>query len=164
MWFTVNEATLVAVAVALVTVIFPLWAPLPTIAFIEVALTMVKEAAAVPPKATAVVQRKLVPVSVTIAPKLPLLGVNEVIVGDGGITVKLAALLQVPPGVITLIGPLVVPAFTLALMLVLLTRVKVDAATPLNFTAEALLKLLPLMLTVVYKAPLLGVNEVITGA
>jgi len=136
---TVNDFALVAVAEALVTVIFPLM-PFPTIAVIEVALTIAKEDAVVPPKATAVVQRKFVPVSVTTVPVLPLLGVNEVMVGDGGITVKFVVLLPVPPGVVTLIGPLVVPAFTLALMLVLLTKVKVDAAMPLNFTAEVLVK------------------------
>jgi len=160
--FTVNDFALVAVAVALLTVIFPV-VPLPTVVVIELALTMVKEDAAVPPKATAVVQRKFVPVRVTTVPVLPLLGVKEVMDGDGGMTVKFFALLAVPPGVVTLIGPLVVPALTFALMLVLFTSVNVDAATPLNFTAEVLEKLLPLMLTDVNKTPLLGVNEVIVG-
>ena len=139
MLLTVNDFALVAVAVALVTVIFPL-APLPTIAVIEVALMMVKEEAVVPPKATAVVQRKFVPVRVTTVPALPLLGVNDVRVGDGGITVKFDVLVAVPPGVVTVSGPLVVPAFTRALILVLLSREKVDAAMPLNFTAEVLVK------------------------
>ncbi len=59
-------------------------APLPTVAVIEVALTTVKDAAAVPPKATAVAPVKLVPVMVTIVPVPPLLGVNEVMVGAYG--------------------------------------------------------------------------------
>jgi len=114
--------------------------PRPSVAVIEVALMIAKEEAAVPPKATEVVQRKFVPVRVTTVPALPLLGENEVMLGDGGITVKLVALLPVPPGVVTLIVPLVVPAFTRALILVLLTRENVDAAMPLNFTAEVLVK------------------------
>jgi len=137
---TVKDVALVAVAVALVTVIFPLLESLRTIAVSKVALTMVKEDTGVPPRVTVVVQRRLVPVRVTTVPGLPLVGVNEVMVGDGGITVKFVELLPVPPGVVTLIGPLVVPAFTLALMLVLFTRVKVEAETPLNFTTEALVK------------------------
>jgi len=40
-----------------------------------------------------------------------VIGVNELMVGDG-MTVKLAALVAVPPGVVTLIGPVVAPAGT----------------------------------------------------
>ena len=51
---------LTAVPPGVVTVIGPV-APLPTVALIEVALTTVKEAAGVPPKATAVAPVKLLP-------------------------------------------------------------------------------------------------------
>ena len=69
-----------------------------------VALATVKEAAAVPPKATAVAPVKLVPVMVTTVPAPPLLGVNEVMVG-AGMKVKVPLLVAVPPGVVTVIVP-----------------------------------------------------------
>jgi hypothetical protein len=55
--------------------------PLPTTAVMLVALTTVKEAAAVPPKLTAVAPVKLVPVKVTVAPTAADVGVNDVNVG-----------------------------------------------------------------------------------
>ena len=66
-----------------------------------------------PLKATTVVPVKLVPLMVTLVPTGPLAGVKPVIVG-GLITVKLLALAAVPPGVVTLIGPVVAPAGTVA--------------------------------------------------
>jgi hypothetical protein len=54
-----------AVPPSVVTDIFPV-APFPTTAVILVALTTVKEVAAVPPKLTAVAPVKLVPVMVTV--------------------------------------------------------------------------------------------------
>ena len=71
---------LVAVPPGVVTVIVPV-APFPTVALMVVALVTVKDAAAVPPKATAVAPVKLVPVMVTTVPVPPLVGVNEVMVG-----------------------------------------------------------------------------------
>ena len=56
---------------------------------------------------------KFVPLIVTLVPAGPLLGAKLVIVG-GLSTVKLLALLAVPPGVVTLIGPLEAPAGTVA--------------------------------------------------
>ena len=63
--------------------------------------------------ATAVVPVKLVPLMVTLVPTGPLAGVKLLIVG-GLITVKLPALLVVPPGVVTLIVPVVAPVGTVA--------------------------------------------------
>ncbi len=69
--------------------------------------------AAVPLNRTAVAPVKFVPLIVTLAPTVPLVGVTLVIVG-AGITVKLVALVAVPPGVVTLTGPVVAPVGTVA--------------------------------------------------
>ena len=69
--------------------------------------------AALPLKRTALAPVKFVPVIVTPVPTGPLVGVKLAIVG-AGITVKLAALVAVPPGVVTLTGPVVAPAGTVA--------------------------------------------------
>jgi len=126
---------LVPVPAGLVTVILPV-SLFPTVALMLVALTTVKATTAVPPNATALVVKsvpeKLVPVMVTTVLAPPLVGVNELIVG-GGITVKFIELVAVPYGVITVIGPLVVPACTIAVMVFRLTQLKIDAV-PLNFT------------------------------
>jgi len=63
-------------------------------------------------------------------------------------TVKFVALVAVPVDVVTVIGPVLEPACILAVMVVKFTGVKTDA-TPLNFTAETLLKLVPVIVTVV---------------
>ena len=57
---------------------------------------------------------KFVPLIVTLVPTGPLAGVKLVIVGAGGTTVKLVALVAVPPGVVTLSGPVVAPVGTVA--------------------------------------------------
>ena len=62
---------------------------------------------------TAVAPVKFVPLIVTLVPAGPLAGVKLVIVGALD-TVKLLALVAVPPGVVTLIGPVVAPAGTVA--------------------------------------------------
>ena len=69
--------------------------------------------AAVPLTRTAVAPVKLVPLIVRFVPTGPLVGVKLVIVG-GLITVKLLALVAVPPGVVTVSGPVVAPAGTVA--------------------------------------------------
>ena len=65
--------------------------------------------AAVPLKATAVAPVKFVPLIVTLVPAVPLVGAKPVIVGALAPTVKLLALVPVPLGVVTLIGPVVTP-------------------------------------------------------
>ena len=60
-------------------------------------------------------RRSRVPLIVTVAPRLPAAGLNLVMAG-AGMTVKLAALVPVPPGVVTAIGPLVAPAGTVAVI------------------------------------------------
>ena len=73
---------LVAVPAGVVTLTVPV-APQPNIALSVVALMTVNDAAAMPPKATAVVQVRLVPEMVTTVRAPPLLGVNDVMVGGG---------------------------------------------------------------------------------
>ena len=66
-----------------------------------------------PLNVTAVAPVKSVPLMVTLIPTGPIGGVKLVIVG-GLITVKVPALVAVPPGVVTLIVPVVTPAGTVA--------------------------------------------------
>jgi hypothetical protein len=127
-----------------------------------VALTTVKEVAAVPPKLTAVATVKLVPVMVMTTPVNEDVGVNELMVG-AGINVKLLEELAVPPGVVTDIVPLV-PIATTAVMLVALTTVKELAAVPPKLTTVAPVKLVPVMVTTTPVAADEGVNEVTVGA
>jgi len=160
---TVKLTALVAIPPGVVTTIFPVVAPAGTVAVMVVSLTTVK-GAAMPLNSTTEVLVRFVPLSVMLAP-IPapaLVGVNVLIVG-GMMTVKFVALVAVPLGVVTVIGPLVVPDCTLALMVVAFTRVKVEAAVPLNCTADTLVKLVPVMVTTVKYTPLDGVNTVMVG-
>jgi hypothetical protein len=133
----VKAPVLVAVPPGVVTLIGPV-APIPTTAVIEVVLTTVKEAAAVPPMATVPAPVKFVPVMVTPAPAPPLVGVNDAIVG-AGMKVKAPVLVAMPPGVVTVIVPLA-PAPTAAVIEVSLMIVKEAAAVPLKATAVAPVK------------------------
>ena len=69
--------------------------------------------AAVPLKLTAVAPVKFVPLIVTLVHAGPVVGVKLVIVGALR-TVKLLALVAVPPGVVTLRPPVVAAAGTVA--------------------------------------------------
>jgi hypothetical protein len=138
----VNPA-LLAIPLAVVTLTLPV-VPAATTAVILVALTTVNEAAAVPPKLTAVAPVKLVPVIVTVCPVPAEVGLKDVIVG-GGRYVK-PANVPVPDAVVTETTP-EVPAATVALILVALTTVNVDAAVPPKLTAVAPVKLVPVMVT-----------------
>ena len=73
----------------------------------------------VPLNLTAVTPVKFVPLTVTLVPTGPLVGVNDVTVGGEPpppVTVKLAALVPVPFGVVTEILPVVAPPGTCAVM------------------------------------------------
>src|SRR5437773_292193 len=157
---TVKLAALLAVPPGVVTLIGPLEAPAGTVAVIAVAEPTVK-LALVPLNSTALAPLKLVPLMVTLVPTGPLPGVGRV-TGGGLITVKLAALLAVPPGVVTLIGPLVAPAGTVAVIAVAELTVKL-ALVPLNSTALAPVKLVPLIVTLAPTGPLPGVRLVMVG-
>ena len=70
--------------------------------------------AALPLNRTADAPVKFVPLIVTLVPAGPLVGVKLVIVGALALTVKLLALVAVPPGAVTLTGPVAAPAGTVA--------------------------------------------------
>ena len=124
-----------------------------------------KVAADVPPNLTAVAPVRLVPVRVTDVPTGPLAGVKPVIVG-AGVTVpvvKTAALAAVPPAAVTVIVPVVAPDGTTAVIRAAELVVN-RAAVPLNATADAPVKPVPLIWTRVPAGPEVGVNPEIVGA
>ena len=130
---TVKSSVLVAVPPAVVTVILPVEAPFGTLAVICVAESSVN-VEAIPLNFTLLAPVKFVPVTVTCMPGRPLFGVNDAIVGGGGITVKLVALSTLPAALLTLILPVVAPTGTVARICVSDVTVKVVAGAPLNFT------------------------------
>src|SRR2546428_3504669 len=82
----------------------------------------------------------------------------------GGVsTLNELALVAVPPGVVTLTGPVFAPAGTVAWIAVSEVTVKV-ALVPLNATAAAPVKLVPLIVTLVPTGPLVGEKPAIVGA
>ena len=155
---TTKSVLLVAVPAGLVTVMGPVVAPAGTVAVICVALLMVK-AAATPLKRTSVVPVKFVPVMVTEAPTGPDAGEKLVMVGG---RIKLALLVAVPAGLVTVMGPVVAPAGTVAVIWVLLLTVKV-AATPLKRTSVVPVKFVPVMVTEAPMRPEVGEKLAMVG-
>ena len=78
------------------------------------------------------------------------------------LTVKLLVLVAVPPGVATLSGPVVAPAGTVAWIAVAEVTVKA-ALTPLNVTAVAPVKFVPMIVTLYPSGPYVGEKLVIAG-
>src|SRR6267378_7701545 len=116
-------------------------------------------------KVTELAPLKLVPLICTLVPAGPLAGVKSLMVGAGGgglVTVKLLALLVVPPAVVTPMGPVPAPAGTVAWITVGELTVYV-ALTLLKVTALAPLKLVPLIWTLVPTGPLGGAKSLIVG-
>jgi hypothetical protein len=95
-------------------VIRPVVAPEGTVAVILVDELTVKVTAAVPLNETAVLPDRFVPLSVTAVPTGPLDGENDVNVA--GETTGNEALVAVPPGVVTVIAPVVAPVGTVVLI------------------------------------------------
>jgi hypothetical protein len=157
----VKLEALVAVPPGVVTEIAPVFARFGTVAVIVVAETTVNLAFLVLILTTEA-PVKFVPVIVTDNPALPLVGEKSVIVG-AGMTVKLVMLVAVPPGVVTVIGPVVAPAGTVAVIRDGPLTLK-SALAPLNRTAVAPLKFVPLTVTDVPALPLVGEKLVIVGA
>ncbi len=109
---------------------------------------------------------KLLPLMVTGTPATPMLGVKLAIVGARAPpTTKAVLLLVVPPVIATLIGPVVAPAGTVVMILVLLEAMTL-ATVWLNVTrflfAKAL-KPLPEMVTGVPSEPPLGVKSMMAS-
>ena len=108
---------------------------------------------------------KLVPEIVTVAPTNPLVGLREVIVGDG-MTVKLVMLVAVCPFTATVIVPVAAPVGTEVTMLVVVGVPVIVAVVPLNFTtlfAGVVSKFVPVIVTVAPNPPLVGLKLVIVG-
>jgi len=158
---TVNALGLVAVPPGVVTLSGPVVAPAGTVAWIAVAEVTVK-LELTPLNVTAVAPVKFVPLIVTLVPTSPLVGVTLVIVG-ALTTVNTPVVVAVPPGVLTLSGPVVAPVGTVSWIVVSEVTVKGAALTPLNVTAVAPVKFVPLIVTIVPSGPLVGVKLVIVG-
>ena len=104
---------------------------------------------------TAVAPVKLVPLMVTTVPAGLLAGTKEVM---AGVTVKRVVVTKGPlPGVVTVMGPVVAPAGTVVVIVPEASTVKVDG-TPLNETAVAPMKVVPVIVTPVPTGPKVGVN------
>ena len=104
---------------------------------------------------------RLVPVRVTIEPGTPMNGLTAVRVGPD--TLKLAVLVTVPKGAVTLMRPLALPAGTGTVICVSEFTTKPGAATPLKATAVVPVKLVPVMTTLVPAVPLVGVKLLMVG-
>ena len=78
-------------------------------------------------------------------------------------TLKFCALVAVPPGVVTLTLPVVAPAGTVAEIDEAELTVKMVALVPLNLTAVAPFKLVPVIETFVPTLPLVGESDEIVG-
>src|SRR6266446_5323544 len=78
------------------------------------------------------------------------------------VTVKLEALVAMPPGVVTLIVPVAAPVGTVAVICVAELTVNV-AVVPLNFTAVAPVNAVPVIVTLAPTAPLVGEKLVMVG-
>ena len=98
---------------------------------------------------------KFVPVIVTHAPTCPLLGLKPVIVGAGGVTVKLLAEVALPADVVTETFPVEAPVGTAVVIWVALFMVKV-AVVPLKDSAVAPVRFVPVRTTDVPIEPLIG--------
>ena len=161
---TVNVDALVSLPPGVVTLHVPELAPAGTVAVICVAELTVNDAV-VPASFTDVAPVRFVPVSVTLVPTGPLDGLKPVSVGAGGgaVTVKLEALVAVPPGVVTLHVPELAPAGTVAVICVAELTVN-DAVVPASFTDVAPVKLVPVSVTLDPTRPLDGLNPVSVGA
>lgn len=110
---------------------------------------------------------KFVPAMVTVVPMRPEVGVKEVMVGKSATpTVKLVALVAVKQFVVTEITPDIVLAGTIVVMLVVVLAVTVAGLLLKNLTslsAGVVLKLVPVIVTVVPIGPTEGVKLVIEG-
>lgn len=168
---TVKLVELVAVPPVVVTEIEPVVAPTGTTAEIWVGDTTVTTVADTPLKATVgvivVALIKLVPLIVTVVPTEPDVGLKLATLGTGT-TVKLPALVAVPPLVVAVTVPVCAPAGTMAVTWLEETTVTVDAATPpksmVGLAVFVLVRLAPLIVTVVPIGPVTGVNEAMLGA
>jgi hypothetical protein len=160
---TVKLRSVWAVPAGVVTLIFPVVAPLGTVVVIRVSLFTVN-VADVPLNLTAVAPEKLFPSMTTVVPTGPLNGVKSENRGRLPLpfTTKAVADCPVPPGVVTEIVPVVAPVGTVAEIWMSLLTVGLDHL-PLNLTDVAPVKPVPLIVTTVPTEPLPGVKLEIVG-
>jgi len=166
---TVKFDALVAVPEGVVTAIGPVTAASGTVAVICVSESTVNVVAATPPNETAVAPVNPAPVIVTTVPGLPLVGEKLVMHGPAAVvTMKSVELVAVPSESVAVMGPVVAPAGTVAVICVFELTVKVVAAVPLKATAETALGASwnpdPVMITVAPACPHVGANDVMLGA
>jgi hypothetical protein len=160
---TVNELGLVAVPYGVVTVMGPVVAPLGMWAAMSVDELTTKLGSAVPLNETLVAPVKSVPWMSTRVPTVALVGENELIVGGDWVTVNEPVLVAVPDGVVTVMGPVVTPVGTWAVMSVAELTRKFVSEVPLNVTLVAPVRFVPWMSTLVPTDPPVGENELIVG-
>jgi hypothetical protein len=132
--------------------IFPVTAPLGTVAITCVSEFTVKVVTFTPPKVTLVVPMRLTPVMVTTVPGEPLVGLKLVTCGA---TRNFLLLASAPFDVVTVTKPVVAPLGTVVLICVPETTVNV-AAVPLKLTAVAPVRLVPRILTLDPTLPEVG--------
>src|SRR5438128_4402581 len=97
---------------------------------------------------------------ITVTPVLPAVGEKVEIEGDAEtVNVPLVAL---PPGVVTLIGPVVAPTGEVVVICVSL-RTANEATVPLKSTCVAPVSPLPVIVTLVPVGPLVGEILAMTG-
>ena len=146
--FMVKAAAEMAIPEDVLTSTGPLL-PLPAVAVICVAEFTVKELTGVPPMLTAVAPVKLAPVMVSTAlPGQPDVGEKDKMAGAAADKKVKPALLPVPAGLVTDTWP-EAPVLTMAVMRLPFTTEKDAAGVPPKLTAVAVVKLLPVMVTVV---------------
>lgn len=158
---TVNIGPL-AVPSGFVTATIPLVAPVGTIKINSVELFTLKETFN-PFNVTLVTVVKLVPLTVTIVPTNPDVGLIDVIVGGvgGNVTVKTGPL-ALPSGFVTDTIPEVAPTGTIKVIDVLFTILNVSDV-PFKLTEVTVFKLVPVIVTVVPTKPEVGLIEVMVG-
>jgi hypothetical protein len=154
---------LVAVPPGVVTVILPVVAPGGSVAITLLSFTNVN-AADDPLNRTALTPVKWFPLIVTKVPATPPEGEKPLMVGALlPVTVKLEELVAVPPGVVSVIRPVVAPVGTVAVTLPSFTKTKA-AEVPLNRTPLTAVKWFPLIVTDAPIAPLDGEKLLMVGA
>ena len=151
---TAKVPVLIAVPFSVMTAMEPVVAPAGTVVVIVPELLTVNAAAA-PRNVTDVTPVKFVPVIVTPVPTAPTVGAKEVM---AGVTVKRVVVTKGPLlGVVTVMGPVVAAAGTVVVIVPGGPSVNA-AAAPLNETAVAPVKFVPVIVTTVPAGPKIGAN------
>ena len=143
--------------------ILPVVAPIGTVVVILVAVEAVT-VAATPLKVKMLstgMALKFEPLRMTVAPTAPLPGLKPAIDGVGE-TLKLDPVVIVIPFTVTDIGPEVAPDGTLVAILDVV-EVVTEANVPLNDTMGMVMKFVPVIVTAVPTAPLVGLKPMTVG-